>query len=592
MLESIKRLLRLTDNHSKNFIWSVVFSIISVLLSFVPFYCIYKVIMYIDSGNYNSKRLLIIGIISIISIVLRYITFGISTVISHKTAFEILYDLRVRIAQKLTKLSLGYFGDTNSGQIKNIIIDDVESLEKFLAHNVPEVTSNLSSLIIVTLYLFFLDYRMALATLAVIPIAIFAMSMMMRGQEEKMCKFHSAMANMNTNIVEYISGMHVIKIFNNSVESFKKYSNSVNDYNTHVLNWYKSCWPYMSIYFVILASNILFVLPIGGYFYINNSLSLGKFILFLIISFIYSTPLIKLFDFTEGMQIIAENERKITELLDEKEIQSTNSMKVIKDYTIKFNDVVFGYKEKNILDEVNIVANHQEVTALVGPSGGGKSTISKLIPRFWDVNQGQISVGDINIHDIKTEQLMEMMSFVFQDVFLFDLTIKDNIKLGNPNATDDEVIHACKLAQCNTFINKLKDGYNTMIGQKGVDLSGGEKQRISIARAILKNSPIIILDEATAFTDAENEDLIQTALMNLVKDKTVIMIAHRLSTIVNANKIYVVKDGKINSSGTHTELIKNSKIYNNMWKAHVDANEWEFDVKGGKNYDKDDIKTV
>ncbi len=561
MIGSIKRLVKLTGAHSQQFIRSIFYAILSVLLSFVPFYCIYKVVILLSQHSTNVNKVLIYGGISIVSIVLRYVFFGLSTVISHKAAYQILYDLRLRIANKLTRVSLGYFTSSHSGDIKKIMVDDVEKLEQFLAHNVPEVTSNVASLVLLTIYLFILDWRMALATLAVVPISMIAMRVMMIGQEEKMSKFHYAMSNMNTNIVEYIRGMHVIKVFNNSINSFGKYRNSVNDYNTHVLNWYKSCWPYMAIYFVVLGSSIMFVLPIGSYLYINGLLSLSKLILFLIICFVFTTPLIKLFDFSEGMQIIAENERCISELLSMEELSSSNNQVQINDYSVTLSNVSFGYTDQMVLKKVNMHAKQGEMTALVGPSGGGKSTIAKLIPRFWDVQKGDIQIGNTPIKQIPIEQLMDTISFVFQDVFLFHLSIKDNIRLGKPNASDEDIVEASRAARCHEFISDLKNGYDTVIGEAGINLSGGERQRVSLARAILKDSPIIILDEATAFSDPENEDMIQEALLKLVQNKTVITIAHRLSTIVDANNIYLIDDGKVFSSGNHKELIGKSQLY-------------------------------
>jgi ATP-binding cassette subfamily B protein len=463
------------------------------------------------------------------------------------------------------------------------MVEDVERLEQFLAHNIPETISSIAIPFFVTIYMFFLDWRMALALLCTIPLAYVFFIVMMKGYKEKMNKYTKATEKMNGTIVEYIKGMEVIKAFNQTTKSFSKYSESLKNYKVYTMEWFKYCWPYMSAYLVVLSANSIVIIPVGVYFYFKGTLDLAVYILFMLISLEFAAPILKFTEFLDGIILICSAEQSINDVLNEEELYKGKETVVPDSYDIKFKDVKFSYDKKDVLNGITLDAKQGETTALVGPSGSGKSTIAKLIARFWDVGSGVITIGNIDIKDIPIKKLMETISFVFQDVFLFNDTIMENIRMGKKDASDEEVIEAAKRAMCHDFILKTENGYNTIVGSDGSKLSGGERQRISIARAILRNAPIVILDEATAYTDPENEDKIQQSINSLAKDKTLIVIAHRLSTIVDSDKIIVINEGNIESQGTHSELLEKSSHYINMWKAHIDAMNWQFDLRGGGN---------
>lgn len=580
-MNSIKNMFKLMTKHKNTYIWSSICAVLSVGSGFIPFLCIYNVIMHFINKSINKEYIIYQGLICILFIILKQIFFGISTALSHKASFDILYDLRVQIAKKMQKVSLGFLDNKNSGEIKKVMLEDVEALEQFLAHNVPEVSSNIAVIVLFTIILGFINIWLTLAILAILPFTWYALKSMLKVREQKLEKFYNSMMNMNSTMVEYVKGIKVIKIFNNSNKSYKKYEDSVNDFHLHVLGWFGACFKYMSIYNVIIGASIFFVIPVGAILYFNGNISLSVYVLFLLCAFVYYNPLLKMTDFIENIEMISESERRVSELVNIEELDNVKEVVNIKNYDIEFNKVDFGYNEKNVIKNVSFLARQNEITALVGPSGSGKSTIGKLIGRFWNVNNGKITIGGENINNISLEYLMDMMSFVFQDAYMFNISIKDNIALGKENASEDEIIEASKKANCHEFIINLPNGYNTILGEEINSLSGGEKQRISIARAILKDPKIVILDEATAFTDAENEDKICEALNSLTKGKTIIMIAHRLSTIVDAEKIIVVKDGQIENSGTHMELLKKSSQYKEMWMAHQEMSEWKFWVSGG-----------
>jgi ATP-binding cassette subfamily B protein len=456
--------------------------------------------------------------------------------------------------------------------------EHVEKIELSIAHHLPDVTAGIAVPIFTAIFLFILDWRMALAMLAVIPVAMAAMSMGYRDFQPMMKGYYDAMEKFNSAIIEYIQGMAVIKAFNQTVESFRKYKDSIEEYNDYMLKWAKRWIPPQTIYSAVIAANLVVILPVGAWLYISGSLSMPTLILFLILGIGFSTPLVKLMDVFNMSAEVLEGIKRIDGILTENPLKEPEVEKKPSNFEIKFQGVHFGYDGTEVLHDINFVVPENTVTALVGPSGAGKTTIARLIPRFWDVNKGEIFIGGINIKDINTEGLMSLAAFVFQDVILFNDTVYENIRMGREDVSEEDVINAAKMAHCHEFISAMPDGYQTIIGERGTKLSGGEKQRISIARAILKDAPIVILDEATAFVDPENEELIQDAIGNLAQGKTLVVIAHRLSTITEANQIIVLDEGKMVEKGAHEELIQAKNLYSRMWDAHVTAQGWKFET--------------
>ncbi|MCL0069328.1 ABC transporter ATP-binding protein/permease [Dehalococcoidia bacterium] len=571
--DSMKRLTKLCLTQSGKMIAAIVLLIISSTIFIVPYYMVYRIIAEITQGQPALNQIINYAVITLSAIVVSITFFALGTIMSHRAAFEILYKLRVRIAEKLLALPLGYFVNKDSGAIKKTINEDIEKLELFIAHNVPEIIGGLTLPIVTTIFVFFMDWRMALATLAIIPLIFIFYSIAWKGGDKLLPEYTRLLNKMNAAIIEYTHGMQVIKAFRLTASTYKNLSESCLGYAQFEVNWNKATYKYVSIIEILILSGVAIIFPAGMFFYITGTLPLEMFILFLLIGMGYSQPLMKLMLFVCQFSQLAEGEKEMHKLLTEKSLPEPKKPRSPNHYTIEFADVDFSYEERQILNKVSFIAKQNEITALVGPSGAGKTTIARLIPRFWDVDAGEITIGGINVKDIPTSELMGMISFVFQDVFLFNVSIRDNIRFGKDTATDDEIIEAAKAARCHDFIVKLPNGYDTIAGQRGTKLSGGEKQRISLARAILKDAPIIIFDEATSATDPENEDKIQEAVSKLIKDKTVIVIAHNLSTIAHANQVILIQNGQIIGSGKHPELLTASNTYKNMWETYVKSNE-------------------
>jgi len=409
-------------------------------------------------------------------------------------------------------------------------------------------------------------------TVAILPLVFMFYALSLKGVDKLMPQYTALLIKMNTAIIEYTNGMQVIKAFGLTASSYKKLTDACLEYGKFQSAWGRASFKHFNAATLLISSGVVLIFPAGMYFYITGTLSMGMFILFLLIGQGYSQPLMKLMLFMHTFSQVSKGEEEIHALINEKSLAEPENPQNPADYTIEFVNVDFAYEERQILNKVSFAAKQNEITALVGSSGAGKTTVARLIPRFWDVDSGEIKIGGVNIKNISTGKLMDMISFVFQDVFLFNVSIKDNIKFGKDDAGDEEIIAAAEAAQCHDFITKLPAGYDTVAGQRGTKISGGEKQRIALARAILKDAPIIIFDEATSATDPENEDRIQTAVSKLIKGKTVIVIAHNLSTIVDVNKIVLVDNGQIIKHGRHLELLKSSSTYKNMWETHVKSN--------------------
>lgn len=464
------------------------------------------------------------------------------------------------------------------------MVEKVEGIERPLAHMIPELGANIVLALIVFIYLFVIDWRMGLASMVTLPFAAIPMIVSGKGFNEKYSAYMAANDHVNSVIVEYVSGIEVVKTFNQTTSSYEKFSEAIRAFQRFTLDWFQSSWKAMNLVMSILPTTFLGTLPVGLILYKFEIITPVELIVCLVLALSLLPVLMKATAFITEMKSMQYNVSGAKELLDMEILKDSLQEVFPASYDISFDNVTFSYtgqKEDVVLHNLNFKIPENSFTALVGPSGSGKSTIAKLIARFWDTTNGAIYIGDTNIKNIPLKQLSNFVSFVTQDNFLFNCSLKENIRLGNPNASDEEIYAAAKAACCDDFITKLPNGYDTSAGEAGKSLSGGEKQRISIARAILKNAPIIILDEATAFTDPQNEEQIQKSIAALTKGKTLLVIAHRLSTIQNANQIIVLESGKILDSGTHNDLLKNCTLYRTMWEAHIGAKHWAVSQKGG-----------
>ncbi len=477
---------------------------------------------------------------------------------------------------KLPKLPLGTVMDISSGQMKQIIVDQVESMERPLAHLLPEMTANLLAPMCILVYLFILDWRMALLSLVSIPVGMAFMMAVMKNygkQYEGSVKVNQAM---NSTIVEYIGGIEVIKAFNQGKNSYAKFSERVRANASYFYHWMKSCQMPVSISRALAPTTLITILPAGWLMYRAGTLSAETFITTMILSLGIAGPLLAAMDFVDSLAKVGTIVGEVDSILNSEEQHHASQEVQLTGRDICVDEVSFGYhKDQEILHQVSLHIPSGTMTAFVGPSGSGKSTIAKLIAGFWDVNQGKISLGGFDLKEIPLSQLYDQVAFVSQDNFLFDETVRENIRMGRLSATDAEVEAVAKAAGCDEFIRALEHGYDTFVGGGGAHLSGGERQRIAIARAMLKDAPIVILDEATAYIDPENEAVIQRATAKLVKGKTVIVIAHRLSTITDADRIFIIENGRVAGEGTHQQLLETNSLYQEMWKAHIGAKDGE-----------------
>lgn len=570
-----KTIFDLAKTCKGKFIFSIIFAIISVIGGFIPYLCVYQILCLFLEGTPKFEEILYLCGISALAYLIKILCYGISTTLSHISAYNILEQLRLKIIDKMMKAPLGNVLNQTSGKLKNIIVDRVETIELPLAHMIPEGISNLLLPLGVFIYLITIDWRMALATLITLPIGLFIFSFSFKSFNKKYDEYMKASNNVNSVIVEYVGGIEVIKAFSQGKTSYEKFSNAVTAFKDYTLGWFNSSWKTMNFVCAILPSVLVATLPIGMLLYSNGNLTASEFAMCLILSLGIIPQLMWLTNGINNLKSIQYCLNDTYELLSLEELPNTNKLVDLKNYDVKLSNISFSYdgKEK-VLKNVSLNIPQSNYCALVGPSGGGKSTVARLIARFWDVDEGEISIGGVDIRKIPLDQLSSIVSFVTQDNFLFNCSLLENIRLGNTKATDEQVYAVAKLAQCDEFINNLSNGYQTNAGEAGGRLSGGERQRIAIARAMLKNAPIIILDEATAFTDPENEDKIQEAISALTKGKTLLVIAHRLSTIKDADQIVVLQNGKVVKIGNQQELLENCPLYNSMWQTHIGAKKW------------------
>jgi len=570
----IKSILQFTGSSKVPLALSVLLAIMSVIGGLVPYVAVYQILLLLIEGTQTMQRLLFWIAIAAAGYIALTVFHAISSYFSHRAAYHILEEIRLQLAERLIRAPLGHVLNQPVGTIKNVLIDRVETLELPLAHIIPEGISNLFLPIGVFVYMLTIDYRLALASLITVPVALIVYAFMMRNFNTQYQHYMEASNHVNSVIVEYVEGIEVIKTFNQTNASYEKFTNAITDFKNYTMQWFRGTWPWMTLGNAILPSTLVGTLPIGLWLYYQGAINPAQLIICLILSMGLIYPLMKFTVFVNDFKAIEYAIADTKAYLNLESLPITEEIIALEHYDIVLNDISFSYNdEQNVLHQLSLTIPEKSYTALVGPSGSGKSTIAKLLARFWDVTDGSIMIGHTNIQDIHPNELAKKISYVAQDNFLFKTSLFENIRMGNPHASDEEVYRAARLARCDTFIARLENGYDTDSGEAGNKLSGGEKQRIAIARAILKNAPIIILDEATAFTDPENEAEIQKAFNELAKDKTLIVIAHRLSTIKHADQIVVLKDGSIHKIGTHNELLATNGLYQTLWKAHIGSKE-------------------
>ena len=569
-----KGIFRFASAKKQQLTFSVILSVLSSIFGIVPYIAVAVLLQFALESKLTMEWAVLLPVIALCGFFLKHWLYAKSTLCSHKVAYEIIKNIRVAVMRKMSRVSMGTVQSKSSGEFKQLIMDDADRLEVPIAHAIPEMIASTLVPVLVILYLLLIDWRMALAALATGVIGNVIYYCMLIGRGEMMKEYMASNANMNATIVEYVNGMEVIKAFNQTASSMDRFQSSVLKVRDVTTKWYRHCWPFMSISQAVLPSSIAFVLPVGMALFSGGAVSLSELILCILLSMAIVGSLQTFLDFWESTAVVAEVQPRIQALLDMEELPEPTQPKHSTGANVELKDVHFGYGGSEVIHGVSFAAKAGTVTALVGPSGSGKSTLAKLIARFWDVDAGAVLVGGTDVRELSLSDLTEKISFVSQDNFLFNMSLRDNIRIGKPDATDKEVEWAAAQAGCDEFIARFPKGYDTNAGDAGARLSGGERQRLAIARAILKNAPIVILDEATAFTDPENEDKLQHSIDKLTKGKTLIVIAHRLSTIMYADQILVLEDGQITSRGTHEQLLTSSETYLDMWKAHISTMDW------------------
>lgn len=570
---TVSSLLRFAGPYKGRYALSICLSVLGVASGLVPYYAAAQMLIGLIGSERDFSFYILWGIVAVVGYLAKSTFAILSTSVSHTATFLALRDIRKQIVDKLSRMPMGTLLNTPSGQIKDTLVDRVEGLETPLAHLLPEMSANELVPVFIVIYLFVLDWRMALISLITIPVGMAFMATILKSYPQQYEGSVKINQRMNNAVVEYVNGIEVIKAFNQSAASYGKYSDAVRDNADYFYKWMKSCQWAMASYNAICPAVLITVLPAGVLFYAAGSITAANLITIIILSLGIVGPLIAASNFADSLGMVGTVVNEITALLDGPELVRPTQIVPLHSQEIQLNDVSFSYNDDgdNAIKHINLIIKPGTVTALVGPSGSGKSTITKLIAGFWDVGSGSITLDGKDLRTIPQKQLADQIAYVSQDNYLFDDTIRENIRMGRLSASDTEVEEAAKAAGCDAFIRSLENGYDTNVGGAGGHLSGGERQRIAIARAMLKNAPIVILDEATAYIDPENEAIVQQAVSKLVAGKTLIIIAHRLSTITDSDTIVVMKDGCISDMGTHDELLKKSPLYKEMWQAHIGA---------------------
>ena len=570
------KVMDIIKKHIGAIIFPVITAMIGVACGIIPYFAVASIITQLINGVTDYRVFLGFTALIFAGFAGAIIGHSISTIGSHNLAFSIIEDTRKRVVEKLSRLSMGTIEEKSSGKWSQFMVETLDKMEKPIAHVIPEVLANVIIPIVIVVIIFILNWKIGLANLVTLPLGMLFSMLMMKDYEAKSKRYIEASKKMNAAAVEYIQGIKVIKAFNKSASSYDKFQKAVEDNRDSMLDWYLSVCFAMIAAMEVLPSTLLFVLPVGLYLFMTGGITIPVLIMCVLLSYASYKPFLKAMGYMDTIANVRVIFTEIQSVLDLPELVRSDTAPEPHGYDVRFEHVVFGYGERaaggvKVFDGLNFTAKEGELTAIVGSSGSGKSTIAKLLAGFWNIESGHITIGGADIGSMSLERNMRLVTYVSQENFLFNKSIRDNLKMAKEDATDEEIEAACKKASCHDFIQNLPDGYDTDAGNAGNKFSGGERQRLTIARALLKDSPIVVLDEATAYSDPENEAVIQQSIDNLVKNKTVIMIAHRLSTIVNADKIIVLDKGRIAAEGTHTEFLQSSPLYQKMWQSHMSS---------------------
>ncbi|MDO4281321.1 MAG: ABC transporter ATP-binding protein [Peptococcaceae bacterium] len=556
----------------------------SVCLGVVPFVLGCQVITPLVMGEAVTAGFVATRTAGVLAcLLLQAVLYAHGLELSHKAAYHTLFGLRTALQKKFEDLPLGVVQEKGTGTVKKLFVDDMDSLEVLLAHSLPEGIANLMVPVAVIVAMFFVDWRLALLSLASIPPSLVAMMLMYRVGMKKMGPYYMAGQKMNNTIIEYVNGMEVVKVFNRDAESYARLREDVLGYRDMTLAWYKAAWPSMAVYSALLPCTVILTLPVGAWLVLAGRVALADFILVLCLSLSIGTPLLKSLGFLPTLPQLNYKIGALEQVLDAPILKQQAMNFLGKGHEIVFDHVTFGYEKiqgqeiivDEVIHDVSLTIPAGKKTALVGPSGSGKSTLAKLLVHYYDVQSGQISIGGQALTDMRLDALNAEISYVAQDQYLFNTTLLENIRLGRPSASDEEVWQAAEKAQCLEFLQKLPDGIHTLAGDAGKQLSGGQRQRISLARAILKDAPIVVLDEATAHADPENEEKMEAAIAALVRDKTLVVIAHKLAAVTDAEQIAVVDGGRIIATGNHDDLLQRCDTYRRLWQASEESVDWQ-----------------
>lgn len=570
-----QQVLNYAGEYRKTTYLSIAVMLSGIIMNVLPFLFLYQLLRPLLTGEAVGPEYILVRILSIAVCGVLYAFLYVKGLsLSHNAAYHTLQNLRISLQGKLEGQPLGVIQEKGTGSLKKMFIDDIDSIELLLAHALPEGLANLAVPLFVFIAMFFVDWKLALLSLCSLPLGFVAMGAMYQAGISKMDAYYGAARKMNNTIVEYINGMEVVKVFNRDGDSYRRFEEDVRSYRDFTLNWYKVCWPWMALYNSILPCTALFTLPVGAWLVLRGLSTLPDLALVLCMSFGVGAPLLRSLSFMSTMPQLKYKIDALEHLMDAPALQQTDASFSGADYSISFENVRFAYQKKEVLHGISFQAAPGSLTALVGESGSGKSTLAKLLVHYYDVTGGSIRIGGQRLTDMSVESLNKQISYVSQEQFLFNMSLLENIRLGKPEASDEEVMAAAQKVQCGEFLSRLPEGIHTMAGDGGKQLSGGERQRISLARAILKDAPIVVLDEATAFMDPENEEKMNEAIGEVIQGKTVVVIAHRLYSITGADQICVLDQGRLADMGTHEELLNRCEAYQKLWHAAEHSARW------------------
>ncbi|MCR5389443.1 MAG: ABC transporter ATP-binding protein/permease [Lachnospiraceae bacterium] len=571
-----KKVAPYIGEYKKYTVWAAIMMSVGIIAYVLPYFFLYQIISPLTKGDRIDAVFILyrVAAVAVCEIVYSF-SYVQGLTFSHISAYNTLKNLRVSLQKKLEKQPLGNIQNLGTGRIKKVFTDDIDQVELLLAHAIPEGIANTLVPAIIIILMFICDWRLGLLSLVPLVVGMFAMGMMMKFGMEKMEAYYSSAAKMNNTIIEYVNGMEVVKVFNKDGDSYKRFGDVVRTYRDFTIDWYKVCWPWMAIYTSVLPCLVLLMIPFGSMMVLGGTIALDKMVLVFCMSFAVGPSVLKALNFAGKFPQLDYKITELEKMMEHPPLKEGSSDFKGSDLNVEFKNVCFGYEDTEVIHGVNLSLKQGNTTALVGESGSGKSTLAKLLVHYYDIDSGCITIGGQDITDMSLKALNDQVAFVSQEQFLFNTSLYENILIGKPGASKEEVLEAARRAQCDEFLERLPEGIDTQAGDGGKQLSGGERQRISLARAILKNAPIIVLDEATAFMDPENEEKMNAALDEIIKDKTVLVIAHRLSTIKNADTICVMKEGKCIAADSHDRLLTDCPEYKKLWDASVSASTWK-----------------